>query len=171
MARRKRFNIASRYDVATPGEGVAYHYRSPGKEGGGRPAADAIGIGGIGPDHVATTGEPLAAGGFYLGWTHDGEWVRYTVDVREAGTYLVGGRFASAGAASRITVASSSGASASFVVPTTAGFQPAVEVYHVWGTHQGLAELALPAGVQVLTMTLDRADGLNVERLNFVRKP
>lgn len=163
--------LATQYDAA-PGlaDGIAWHYRGTAKAGGGRPAADAIGIGDIGADHVFTGGGKLD-GGHYLGWTHDGEWTRYTVAVAAAGTYVVGGRFASAGTQSRMTLASSAGASVSWAVPTTAGFQPAVEVYHVWGDHAALGEIALPAGIQVLTLTLDRADGLNVERITLTRKP
>jgi len=161
--------LATHYDVA-PGaaDGIAFHYGSPAKAGGGRPGADAIGIGAIDGSHRMTAGGACDGGGYYLGWTQSGEWVRFTVEVAAAGVYQVGGRFAAGGTKTRISVASSTGGSTSFEVPTTAGFLPGVEVYHVWGDHPALGEITLAAGVQVITVTIDRADGLNVYRLTFL---
>jgi hypothetical protein len=164
--------LATHYDIA-PGaaDGIAFHYGSPAKAGGGRPAPDAIGIAAIDDSHRMTDGAKFDGAGYYLGWTKSGEWVRFTVEVAKAGVYQVGGRFAAGGTKTQMTLASSTGGSASFAVPTTAGFLPGVEVYHVWGDHPALAEITLAAGVQVLTLTIDHADGLNVQRLTLTPKP
>jgi len=161
---------AETYDQA-PGVGddVTFHYRGGGKAGAPRGAADAIGIGVIGDDHVHADGTHLPVGGHYLGWTQDGQWMRYTVEVAEAGVYAVGGRFAAGGRGSRIVLRADGGAQAAFEVPTSEGFQPQVEVYHVWHRLERAAEITLPAGRQVLTLELERAAGLNVDHITLTR--
>lgn len=161
---------AEAYDQApADGEGVTFHYRGGGKAGPFRSAGDAIGIGVIGEDHVHTDGTRLPLGGHYLGWTQDGQWMRYTIEVAEAGVYAIGGRFAAGGRGSRIIVRAGAGAEAAFEVPSSEGFQPQVEVYHVWHRLERAAEIALPAGRQVLTVVLERAAGLNVDHITVTR--
>lgn len=158
---------AEAYDLG--GEEVAFNFRGGGKQGPFRQVADAIGIGVIGDDHVHTDGTHLPVGGHYLGWTQDGQWMRYTVEVAEAGVYAIGGRFAAGGTGSRIELRCGDGAPVVLAIPSSEGFQPQVEVYHVWQRLDGLAEIALPAGRQVLTVTLARAAGLNVDHLTLRR--
>lgn len=159
---------AEAYDIA-PAEGVSFRYRGGGTSGPFRTTPDAIGIGVVGDDHVHTDGTHLPVGGFYLGWTQDGQWMRYTVEVAEAGVYAIGGRFAAGGSGSRLELRCADGPAAAFTVPSSEGFQPQVEVYHVWHRLDGLAEIALPAGRQVLTLTLVRAAGLNVDHITLRR--
>ena len=54
-------------------------------------------------------------------------------------------------------------------IPTTAGYQPGVEVYHVWETLNNLADIDLSAGDYVMTITIENAGGLNIDYLSFVR--
>jgi hypothetical protein len=156
------------YDTAA-GEGVAFSYRGGGKSGPFRATPDAIGIGVVGDDHVHTDGSRLPVGGFYLGWTQDGQWMRYTVEVAEAGVYVIGGRFAAGGTGSQLELRCADGSGSAFAIPSSEGFQPQVEVYHVWHRLDDLAEITLPAGRQVLTLTLVRAVGLNVDHLTLRR--
>jgi hypothetical protein len=158
---------AEAYD--TEGEGVSFHYRGGGKQGPFRSTPDAIGIGVIGDDHVHTDGSRLPVGGCYLGWTQDGQWMRYTVEVAEAGVYAIGGRFAAGGTGSRLELRTSDGSAVAVVIPSSEGFQPQVEVYHVWQRLDDLGEITLPAGRQVLTLTLVRAAGLNVDHITLRR--
>ena len=81
-------------DFDEGGEGVAYHDREPENLEKRRPAYRESG--------VDLEWREAASNGYNLGWTHAGEWLAYTVDVREAGTYRVdmmvasdkaGGRF------------------------------------------------------------------------------
>lgn len=48
-------------------------------------------------------------------------------------------------------------------------FQPQAEIYNVWHRLDGLEEIALPAGRQVLTLPLVRAAGLNIDHLTLRR--
>jgi hypothetical protein len=55
-------------------------------------------------------------------------------------------------------------------IPTTAGFQPGVEVYHVWTKVENLAEVILPAGRCVMTARIEGAAGINLDYFSFTRK-
>jgi len=59
------------------GEGVAYHDSTPGKDGGSTTYRADTG--------VEMTDSPT--GNYQIGWTADGEWLEYTVNVTAAGTY------------------------------------------------------------------------------------
>lgn len=81
-------------DFDEGGEGVAYHDVDPENQEKHRPAYREGG--------VDLEFRPNASGQYNLGWTRAGEWLAYTVDVREAGTYRLemmvacdkpGGRF------------------------------------------------------------------------------
>ena len=56
-------------------------------------------------------------------------------------------------------------------IPTTAGFQPGVEVYHVWETLDHLAEIKLPAGTYVMMFKIENNAGLNLDYFSFTKKP
>jgi hypothetical protein len=163
---------AESYDVAPDNKAdVTWHYGSGGKKNDCRTTGDSIGLAKFGGGHVNTKGDAEKQDQIYLGWTQSGEWMKYTVHVKEAGTYKIGGKFASGGKESKISIKfSPDDVTRPLAIPTTAGFQPSVEVYHVWLTSENLAEVTLPAGDTVMTVTLDKADGLNVDFISFTKK-
>lgn len=66
-------------DFDEGGEGVAFHDAEPANlEKRGAPYRDS---------GVDLEWRPAASGHYNLGWTRPGEWLVYTVDVRESGTY------------------------------------------------------------------------------------
>jgi hypothetical protein len=73
------------FDVG--GQGLAYNDTNAGNSGNAYRTTDVD----IGP-----TTDP-DNGGFYVGWTRVGEWLRYTVDVTQSGTYTLIARVANAG--------------------------------------------------------------------------
>ncbi|HEX7896960.1 MAG TPA: carbohydrate-binding protein [Planctomycetota bacterium] len=68
---------AEHYDEGPPG--TAYHDVSPKNEG----------VAYRGETHVDIEGRPDASNLHGIGWTRAGEWLVYTVDVRQAGTYTI----------------------------------------------------------------------------------
>ena len=139
---------AENYD--TGGQGVAYNVtKVNGTDNGYR--SDGV-------DLEVTTD---SGGGVNLGWTAAGQWFKYTVNVATAGTYTVSFRVAAATAAvtDAFHLANSSGTnlSGSVNVPTTGGWQN-------WTTVT--ANVALPAGQQVLTLDQDEA-GWNLNYMSF----
>lgn len=81
-------------------------------------------------------------GGSYVGWTDPGDWMDYSVNVQNAGTYNVGFRVASPSATSQFQLEDSIGTVLTTVnVPNTGGFQNWTTVY---------ASVSLTAGTQTL---------------------
>ena len=166
---------AEAYDVAPQGANdVTFHYQGGAKKGEFR--SDGIGVAKFGKGHVNTKGEAEDEKQVYLGWTQTGQWMKYSVKVAEAGTYKVGGKFAVAGKDAKLAVAFSAGGKAGETpavragVPTTAGFVPGVEVYHVWETVEDLGEIKLETGEYVMTVTIENAGGINVDYFSLTRK-
>jgi hypothetical protein len=109
----------------------------------------------------------------YLGYTHAGEWVKYSVHIAEPGTYQFGGKFASGFTNASISVTFTPEIkTGSITIPTTAGYQPGVEVYHVWEKLDNLAEIKLPAGDFVMTVKIEEehTGGLNIDYFSFIKK-
>ena len=101
-----------------------------------------------------------AGAGYDIGWTGDGQWYNYTVDVATAGTYTVSLRLASPNAITDgLHIENSSGTDLSgpINVPSTGGFQD-------WTTVN--TTVTLPAGEQTLRIAQDNG-GWNVHFLTF----
>lgn len=164
---------AEAYDVA-PGNvnGVTFNYENKSqrpKKTEWRTTEDSIGVSAFGTGHVTVTGEPLGEDNVYMGWTHSGEWWKTTVQVTEAGTYLIGGRFAAAGKGTKVELEFTPQFKTMIEVPTTAGRQPG-EVYHVWKTSENLGQITLPAGTYVMKTTIVLAAGVNLDYFTFTKK-
>ncbi len=164
---------AEAYDLA-PGDaqGVTVELKGKLHQTSFRPQPDSVGLARFGKGHVSTGGAPEAAEQVYVGWTETGESLAYTVEVKESSTYLLGGKFAAGGKGSKLSFSFAPGLTTGPVeIPTTAGYQPAVEVYHVWETLDNLKEITLPAGVYVMRVKIEFAAGLNIDYFTFAKKP
>ncbi len=125
----------------TGGEGLAYHDLTAGNSGTGR-SADV--------DLEAST-----MGTTDIGWIGAGEWVRYSVNVAAAGTYVLTAQVASPNSTGSLHVTVGSVSTAVTAVPLTGG----------WQTWQALSWTAtLAAGPQVLTLAFDTG-GFNLGAL------
>ena len=91
----------------------------------------------------------------------------------EPGTYVFGGKFAAGNKGAKISVTFSPDAVIGPVeIPTTAGFQPGVEVYHVWENLDHLGEVKLPAETFVMTVKIESpVSGMNFDHFTLTRKP
>ncbi|MEI8340380.1 MAG: carbohydrate-binding domain-containing protein [Verrucomicrobiota bacterium] len=169
---------AESYDVAPANaNGIAYNRKGPAQVGAARSAGDCIGLGTVGSDHVSIKGDKEKEGQIYVGWTEIGDWWNYTVQVKQAGTYYFGGKFAAGEKGAQIiatfTPVAKSGKEATtgpLEIPTTAGYQPAVEVYHVWETLDKLGEVTLTPGTYILTVKIEHKAGVNIDYYSFTRK-
>jgi glucosylceramidase len=108
-----------------------------------------------GPEFVENTA--AASGGRNVGWTAAGKWLRYRLDVAEAGTYRLELRVANgtgAAAPDALSVRDAAGrALATISVPDTGG----------WATYQSVdATVALPAGDQEVTLYCETG-GFNLD--------
>ena len=140
---------AEHYDQG--GEGVAFHDLDQGNNHGcGR--EDAV-------DLQATTD---AGGGCNLGWTRDGEWLEYTLQDVQAGSYDITLRVASATTATgRLTLKLAGKTLGSVEVSSTGGWQTFL--------NKQLSAVALAAGKnQVLRLEIS-GGGMNINWMRFTK--
>lgn len=138
---------AENYDLG--GQGVGYNVSSVN--------GSANGYRSDGVDLEVTTD---TGGGDDLGWTANGQWFKYTVNVASAGTYTVGFRVAAPSPVSdALHISNSSGMNLGgpVSVPATGGWQNWTNVS---------ATVTLPAGQQVLTLDQD-SGGWNLNYITF----
>ncbi|HEV3306661.1 MAG TPA: carbohydrate-binding protein [Candidatus Sulfotelmatobacter sp.] len=138
---------AENYD--TGGQGVAYNVTSINGTG------NSYRSDGVDLEVTTDTG-----GGYDLGWTAAGQWLRYTVNVATAGTYTVTFRVAAINAvtdAFHISNSAGTNLSGSVNVPATGGWQ-------IWTNVT--ATVTLPSGQQTLTINQDKA-GWNLNYSTF----
>lgn len=159
-----------RYDEG--GEGIAYHDRD-------RTNLAAVCCGstfrvnegvdvGIIADHHKSLGAPLDPRQNYVGWIFEGEWIRYTVRVKQGGMYQVNAHMSSANTNCQIRLlANDRDISGPVSVP-----RPTKDV-HLWDVYTNLTRLKLKAGVQVLTLKFSKGQNgdQNYDCFEFVPAP
>lgn len=137
------------------GEGVAYHDREPENLEKRRPAYRESG--------VDLERREAASNGFNLGWTQAGEWLTYTVSVRESGTYRLEMMVASEKAGGRFHIeVGGVDRTGPIAIPDTGGWQRLAPL-----TKDGVR---LEAGTYVMKVVMD-ADGASggVGDIDFFR--
>lgn len=141
---------AENYDKG--GEGIGFHDNDGVNSGGAYRPHD-----GVDMDACTDTG-----GGYYVGWTAAGQWLRYTVTAAVGGTYTVDFRVSAAGAGGHFHLEDARGKDLTgpITVADTGGWQN-------WTTVR--ATVTLPAGRQVLTLVED-SGGYDLNRMTFARK-
>jgi beta-glucosidase len=154
---------ARNYDVG--GQGVAFNHPGatncgdwPGGMAMYRTGGDCVGLSvenAQKPD-VLVDGGPAMYGEIYISYCAQGEWLKYTVEVTQSGTYAVatnmGGPAVSISIAFSATPAVSTG---TVMVPESVDqAQPGHEMYHVWQNVDDIGMVTLDAGVYVMTFTI-----------------
>ncbi|MGO8673339.1 MAG: carbohydrate-binding protein [Capsulimonadaceae bacterium] len=138
-------------DYDTGGSNVGYAAATSGANPGGQYRTDGVGI---------EACQDVRAG-YNVGWTGPGQWLRYTVNVRSAGTYTVGFRVAARNAVADAFSLLSGGTNLTgpVAVPATGSFQ-------IWTTVHETVTLA--AGPQAIELSED-AGGWNLHWISFSR--
>ncbi len=100
--------------------------------------------------------------GYNVGWTADGEWLQYTLDVDSSGVYQADIRYAvlNDGSAIKLLV-NNADQSAVVELPATGGYQ-------TWGTHS-VQDVILYEGKQQLRLFIETG-GVNINYLEFTLK-
>ena len=135
--------IIEAVDFDHGGEGVAYHDKEPENFGGFYRPREGVDIQGT------------SEGGCAVSWIEDGEWLEYTVDVAEAGTYTLVARYAGGNSSFQVEF---DGVDKTGPVQTTetGGWQ-------VWSNVT--TTVTLPAGVQKMRVRCN--SGYNLRRFTF----
>ena len=109
------------------------------------------------------------AGSVYVGYIGGGNWYKYTVDVLEAGTYVISGHEGVSPTNVQVSFDFTADIKADNVaLPSTNG-KCTSEAYHVWGTEDALAQIDLVPGQYVLTLTVVNA-GMNLDWFAFTKQ-
>jgi hypothetical protein len=134
-------------DYDDGGQVAAYSDSSPQNEGNAYRPNEAVDIGDI------------PGGGYHIGWTSSAEWVEYTVNVAQSGTYTVSARVATqTDQGSSLRILSDGEKAGTIAVPVTGGWQDYT---------QADTQVHLEAGTHVLQLHFGGA--VNVDSLRFTR--
>jgi Carbohydrate binding module (family 6) len=158
----------------TGGEGVAYHDKQVMAHGQlcGVSRTDVIDLNctaqpGSPRDKNAVGCADEPAGEEYLGYIGTGDWLRYTVTVAEAGSYVISGHEGVAGNNVQVMFTfTPTMKTGPVTLPATGGC--AVEAYHVWATHNNLATIALQPGTYVMQLDMVNA-AMNLDWFAFTK--
>ncbi|MET3876860.1 carbohydrate-binding protein [Chitinophaga sp. OAE865] len=134
-------------------KGVAYNYRNP--NGGHTYRPDDPGT----ENCSEGDGSTSPGGNYNIGWTSDGDWVRYTVDIKEAGKYKVELRIAGNGGGLIYLTIDEVRVCEDIPIQGTGGWQ-------TWQGAFGTADL--PAGKHLMKVMIKKAN-LNLHRLIFTK--
>ena len=156
------------------GEGVAYHDTDMIDEGialGGGPAGglrpgEGVDVGFALPslDHSITP-TPIQPGQSYVGWTHPGEWVRYTLTVSLAGRYFISAMMSASADGSLVSFSFEDGAT------TGPRPLPSTKDVHIWQGVPAIGFVDLTAGTHVLTVKFEAVATDSLAFLAFARQP
>jgi Carbohydrate binding module (family 6) len=101
---------------------------------------------------------------YYVGWTSTGESVNYTVDVKEAGTYVVNMKASANNDNTEVSLAVNSTQTTGPIKVEKTGY------YHTWHMYNNIAELKLDKGLNVVTFKFEKEGNMNFMWLEFVPK-
>jgi hypothetical protein len=105
----------------------------------------------------------------YVGWTKPGEWVKYSVNVKEKGTYKIGLMFTSNKNGKISLSINDVDATGPLLIPST--FVKADSVpwrqWHHWNYIDSIASVYLKKGNQTITLHTVETGEMNYDYLNF----
>lgn len=104
------------------------------------------------------------AGSVYWGWLVGNEWLKMTVDVKQAGAYSIHAMVGTAmtGTSFRVDALQGSDSVSSGALVLPFGGTCPVECYHYWNYAQDLGRINLKAGLQVIRLQIVKS-GYNIE--------
>jgi len=105
----------------------------------------------------------------YVGWTSPGEWTKYTVDVKNAGTYQLGIMYTSNQNGKISISVNDKDATGPILITSTfvAADNVAWRQWHHWNYIDQLAQIDLKKGLQTITIHTVEVGQMNYDYLNF----
>ncbi len=107
----------------------------------------------------------------YVGWTEPGEWIKYSVNVKETGDYTIGLMYTCNGDGGIEVVAHDSISSGLMPVKSTHRDADTVawRQWHHWNRNDLLGKIHLKEGLQVITLKTVKNGNMNYDYLEFKR--
>lgn len=108
----------------------------------------------------------------YAGWTEPGEWINYTVNVKEAGIYTVGLMYTANGDGSISLDMNGRQVMAPSKITSTYNAQDSIawRQWHHWNRIDSLAQIKIDKGIHTLTLHIVEHGNMNFDYLEFVKK-
>jgi len=105
----------------------------------------------------------------YVGWTKPGEWVKYTVQVKETGTYQVGIMFTSNKDGKISLAVNDVNKTGALLIPSTFVAEDSIawRQWHHWNYLDKIASIELQEGLQTITLHTAELGDMNYDYLNF----
>ena len=121
-------------------------------------------------DHSFNKTEP-GLSKLYVGWTQPGEWINYTVEVKETGTYRVTLKYTANGDGTIAMDVDGKPAAKDFRVTSTHDDRDTVawRQWHHWNKADPLGEIKLQKGIHVLRLHVVEHGNMNFDYLEFTR--
>jgi hypothetical protein len=106
---------------------------------------------------------------FYAGWTIPGEWINYSITVKESGNYTVGLMYTASGDGEIALLIDGKPLTAALFVPSVRNEKETIDWrnWHHWNKIDKLATVALKKGMHVLTLKTISNGNMNYEYLEF----
>jgi hypothetical protein len=108
----------------------------------------------------------------YVGWTVPGEWIKYTVRVKETGNYRIGLMYTSNGDGGIEVLSSNGSSSGEMLVKSTHkdADTTAWRQWHHWNKADSLGTIHLKKGKQVITLKTVKNGNMNYDYLEFKKE-
>jgi hypothetical protein len=103
----------------------------------------------------------------YVGWTQPGEWINYTIDVTQSGSYQVGLQYTSHDEGGISLSLDNKKISDIIKIPSTYDGRDSItwRQWHHWNYLQNAAEINLTKGLHVLTVHTEKKGNMNYDYL------
>jgi hypothetical protein len=107
----------------------------------------------------------------YVGWTKPGEWVKYTVNVQEEGTYRLGIMFTSNKNGKISISVNDKDATGPILIPSTFVAADSIQwrQWHHWNRLDSIASIELKKGLQTITLHTVELGDMNYDYIEFTR--
>lgn len=109
---------------------------------------------------------------FYVGWTVPGEWINYTVSVKQSGTYQIGVMYTANGNGVISLDADGKNATGPLKIASTHDDQDTVKwrQWHHWNASNSIGSIKLNKGIHVLKLHIVSNGDMNLDYLEFTKK-
>lgn len=109
---------------------------------------------------------------FYVGWTVPGEWINYTVSVKQSGTYQIGVMYTANGNGVISLDADGKNATGPLKIASTHDDQDTVKwrQWHHWNASDPIGSIKLNKGIHVLKLHIVSNGDMNLDYLEFTKK-
>jgi hypothetical protein len=108
---------------------------------------------------------------FYVGWTVPGEWINYTVSVKQTGTYQIGVMYTANGNGVISLDADGKNATGPLRIASTHDDQDTVKwrQWHHWNASNAIGTIKLNKGIHVLKLHIVANGEMNLDYLKFTK--